>query len=125
MRTRVLTYGHRSELVVRARILPTVRPKITFGQLRQISSTSLRSNVPTWPNPPIPQGPVGPSDDLTSGSQRNGGNKQESHRRWYQDWVHSPSFQAALTTVVGLGMVFGAGVGYLQWYKSHVLARVS
>lgn len=96
-----------------------------FGQTRHLSFTPVRRDVPSWPNPPMPQGPVGPSDDLTPFGSKSNQQKQQGHRRWYQDWAHSPSFQAALTTVVGLGMVFGAGVGYLQWYKSHVLRRVS
>lgn len=98
-------------------------------QTRNLACTRVRLDIPTWPPPPIPQSPVGPSDDLTAGPSRATPGLRDveaaSRRRWYQDWVHSPSFQAALTTVVGLAMVFGAGVGYLQWYKGHVLRRVS
>jgi len=59
-----------------------------------------------------------PSDDL---SHKGGKEKKKS---FWEEWSHSPSFQAALTTVVGLGMVFAGGIGYLQWYKAHVLTRV-
>ena len=44
---------------------------------------------------------------------------------FWKEWSSSAAFQAALTTVVGLGMVFTAGIGYLEWYKGHVLHRVS
>lgn len=123
MSARVLFKGRLLPLSRRALPKVAARPPPLL-RARLIASTPLRSDVPTWPNPPLPQGPVGPSDNLTS-TASNSGHHKESHRRWYQDWVHSPSFQAALTTVVGLAMVFGAGVGYLQWYKSHVLRRVS
>ena len=107
--------------IVRYSKSPQARP-LVHPTIRYISTTPFRSNVPTWPPPPMPQGPIGPSDNLSPNSQNQ---QQQGHRRWYQDWMHSASFQAALTTVVGLAMVFGAGVGYLQWYKSHVLRRVS
>ncbi len=66
-----------------------------------------------------------PSDDLSSrkGGDGGGSNKKEEQSFW-KEWSHSASFQAALTTVVGLGMVFAGGVGYLEWYKAHVLHRV-
>lgn len=95
---------------------------------RSFTSTASTRNIPSWPSPPIPQNPIMPSDDLSSSSKPSGsgsGLGNEKKRSWYSDWAHSPSFQAALTTVVGLAMVFGAGVGYLQWYKAHVLRRVS
>lgn len=71
----------------------------------------------------MPQNPVGPSDDLSPRPSSGGptGKKQS----FWEEWSHSASFQAALTTIVGLGMVFGAGIGYLEWYKAHVLHRVS
>lgn len=78
-------------------------------------------DVPTWPAPPIPQNPIGPSDNLSP----TGPSPPADSQSFWRDWSHSASFQAALTTVVGLGMVFAAGVGYLEWYKSHVLHRVS
>ncbi|KAL1411457.1 hypothetical protein Q8F55_002413 [Vanrija albida] len=88
--------------------------------VRALHSSALRQNIPSWPPGPIPENPVTPSQDLASG----GSGKKEDHKSWWHDWLHSPSFQAALTTVVGLGMVFGAGTGYLYWYKAHVLSRV-
>lgn len=71
-----------------------------------------------------------PSDDLDSNCKhdkdgKKGGKDDKKHDSWYHEWAHSPSFQAALTTVVGLGAVFAGGIGYLQWYKAHVLRRVS
>lgn len=81
--------------------------------------------MPQWPQAPIPQNPVMPSDDLTPNKKTKGGSHGEDGKQsFWQEWSHSASFQAALTTVVGLGMVFGAGTGYLQWYKAHVLHRV-
>jgi hypothetical protein len=103
---------------------PTV---VSFTPSRSLSATLPRWNVPTWPAPPMPQPPVGPSDNLTPGnssaSSRDSKSKSAEESFWHA-WSTSPSFQAALTTVVGLGMVFGAGIGYLEWYKYHVLHRV-
>ncbi|KAJ7594947.1 hypothetical protein C8J56DRAFT_928063 [Mycena floridula] len=36
----------------------------------------------------------------------------------------SPLFDAVLTTVVGLGLVFFGGVGYVKWYKAEVLNKI-
>ncbi|WVW84094.1 hypothetical protein I302_106123 [Kwoniella bestiolae CBS 10118] len=88
--------------------------------IRSISTTPRRLDIPQWPNPPVPQPPVGPSDNLTSNSPRGKADKES----FWKQWSSSASFQAALTTVVGLGMVFAAGVGYLEWYKAHVLHRI-
>ncbi|ORY32864.1 hypothetical protein BCR39DRAFT_557421 [Naematelia encephala] len=68
----------------------------------------------------MPQSPVGPSSNLDP-SQPSARHQRES---FWKQWSSSASFQAALTTVVGLGMVFAAGVGYLEWYKAHVLHRI-
>ncbi|WOO81138.1 uncharacterized protein LOC62_03G004670 [Vanrija pseudolonga] len=100
----------RPPVVARARALPLVH---------RLHTSAIRQNVPSWPPGPVPENPVTPSDDLSSASS-----KKKEHQSWWHDWLHSPSFQAALTTVVGLGMVFGAGTGYLYWYKAHVLSRV-
>ncbi|GLB37737.1 hypothetical protein LshimejAT787_0407880 [Lyophyllum shimeji] len=35
-----------------------------------------------------------------------------------------PMLDAALTTIVGLAMVFGGGVGYVAWYKKRVLDKI-
>jgi hypothetical protein len=71
---------------------------------------------------------VTPSDNLASGGGQGGGQggggSGDKERSFWAEWAHSPSFQAALTTVVGLGAVFAGGIGYLQWYKAHVLHRV-
>jgi hypothetical protein len=91
---------------------------------RTIHSSLPRGNIPQWPNPPVPQPQVTPldsSDPHHEGHRRSRSGKSS----FWKEWANSASFQAALTTVVGLGMVFGAGVGYLEWYKAHVLHRVS
>jgi hypothetical protein len=93
-------------------------------QARTIHSSRPLGNIPQWPNPPMPQPsvtPLDPSDPHHSGHKRSRSDKSS----FWKEWANSASFQAALTTVVGLGMVFGAGVGYLEWYKAHVLHRVS
>jgi hypothetical protein len=93
-------------------------------QARTIHSSPIRRNIPQWPNPPVPQPQVTPldsSDPHHEGHRRSRSGKSS----FWKEWANSASFQAALTTVVGLGMVFGAGVGYLEWYKAHVLHRVS
>lgn len=87
---------------------------------RHLQTSSALRNIPSWPSPPVPQGPVGPSDDLKPLKS-----KPASQESFWHQWTNSPSFQAAFTTVVGLAVVFGAGIGYLEWYKHHVLHRVS
>ncbi len=76
----------------------------------------------------MPQPPVGPDDDFSQmmkdHKDKDKGKRQEERQSFWEVWSHSPGFQAALTTVVGLIMVFGGGMGYLQWYKAHVLHRV-
>ena len=126
---RLIALAPRSGAMIRTSTLLSPSRHVTHlrsAPIRCISGTPRRLNVPTWPNPPMPQPPVGPSDNLASGPTQNQRQKQKSQsdRSWYSDWAHSPSFQAALTTVVGLGMVFGAGIGYLDWYKAHVLRRI-
>lgn len=79
-------------------------------------------DIPSWPNPPVPQPPVGGADDFVTTLQ--GQEKSGKKQSFWEEWSHSAGFQAALTTVVGLGLVFLAGVGYLEWYKAHVLHRV-
>jgi len=105
--------------------LRPLRP-LTETQYRPLSTTPPRCDVPSWPSPPVPQPPIGPSDDLTSGKESSQSKnwKQKTEESFWHAWSTSASFQAALTTVVGLGMVFGAGIGYLEWYKYHVLHRV-
>ena len=98
-------------------------PLLTRSLTRPISTTSTRNDAPSWPPPPVPQLPVGPSSSPPSPSSY--GPDSDHRPSFLRDWASSASFQAALTTVIGLGMVFGAGVGYLEWYKSHVLHRVS
>ncbi|WWC94615.1 hypothetical protein V866_001462 [Kwoniella sp. B9012] len=97
-----------------------LQPKYPFLPIRTFSGTSIRLDIPQWPNPPVPQPPVGPSDTLTDTPPRRNSDK----KGFWEQWSSSASFQAALTTVVGLGMVFAAGVGYLEWYKAHVLHRI-
>nr|XP_019003167.1 uncharacterized protein I203_04204 [Kwoniella mangroviensis CBS 8507]OCF66628.1 hypothetical protein I203_04204 [Kwoniella mangroviensis CBS 8507] len=97
-----------------------LQPKYPFPPIRTLSGTSVRLDIPQWPNPPVPQPPVGPSDNLTDTPPR----RNSDRKGFWEQWSSSASFQAALTTVVGLGMVFAAGVGYLEWYKAHVLHRI-
>ncbi|WVQ82082.1 hypothetical protein IAT38_004210 [Cryptococcus sp. DSM 104549] len=114
-------------------------PSLPLSFARGFTSTTRAQDVPSWPNPPMPQPPVGPSDDLShrpppssslssssssssSSHSHNGG--QRKKESFWTIWARSPSFQAALTTVVGLGMVFAGGMAYLEWYKAHVLHRI-
>ena len=99
-------------------------PRNQAVRARAIHCSPIRRNIPQWPNPPVPQPQVTPldsSDPHHEGHRRSTSGKSS----FWKEWANSASFQAALTTVVGLGMVFGAGVGYLEWYKAHVLHRVS
>ena len=97
-----------------------------FQLCRPISVTPRRSDVPSWPPPPVPKPPVSPSDDLTpkAGPSTSHESNAKPEESFWQQWMSSASFQAALTTVMGLGMVFAGGIGYLEWYKQHVLYRV-
>ena len=116
--------------------IQTYAPSITrpTGRRTFHASISRPDNIPSWPAPPVPQPPVTPSDPPSSSSSTSSSSNQNTSGSgfgsssgsgsWFSQWTSSASFQAALTTVVGLGMVFGAGVGYLEWYKSHVLHRV-
>ena len=90
---------------------------------RTIHSSPISRNIPQWPNPPVPQPQVTPLDSSDPHHEGHRRSRSDKSSFWKQ-WANSASFQAALTTVVGLGMVFGAGVGYLEWYKAHVLHRV-
>ena len=116
----------RAQASARTVTMPASRARPLAVSARSIHSTSAARNIPQWPNPPVPQPTVTPldPDDPIHRSSRQGGDGKGKQSFWRQ-WASSPSFQAALTTVVGLGMVFGAGVGYLEWYKAHVLHRVS
>ncbi|KAF9451513.1 hypothetical protein P691DRAFT_699194 [Macrolepiota fuliginosa MF-IS2] len=38
--------------------------------------------------------------------------------------TRSPLFDAALTTIIGLGMVFVGGIAYVKWYKKNVLDKI-
>ncbi|KNZ74896.1 hypothetical protein J132_05895 [Termitomyces sp. J132] len=59
-------------------------------------------------NPPGGAGPnIGPSGSASSFS-----------------FTRSPLLDAALTTVIGLGMVFGGGIAYVAWYKKRVLDKI-
>lgn len=101
-----------------------VQSSNTALRARTLHSSPISRNIPQWPNPPVPQPQVTPldsSDPHHTGHKRSRSGKSS----FWKEWANSASFQAALTTVVGLGMVFGAGVGYLEWYKAHVLHRVS
>ncbi|ORX37880.1 hypothetical protein BD324DRAFT_623651 [Kockovaella imperatae] len=116
----------RLQHVLRPRHVQPLIPVPRRLPVRLLSSTTLRANVPTWPQPlGQPQTPVNPSDDAIQQvmSEKNKSTEGRS-KSFLETWSSSPSFQAALTTVVGLMMVFVGGVGYLSWYKSHVLHRM-
>ncbi|KAK8864544.1 hypothetical protein IAR55_001794 [Kwoniella newhampshirensis] len=115
---RILQRGHLAGLGARR---PSPAPAILSSlPARQFTSSHPSFDVPSWPNPPMPQPPVGPSDNLSAFSPP----PQFKQRSFWSEWAHSASFQAALTTVVGLGMVFAGGMAYLEWYKAHVLHRI-
>ncbi|KAG6850844.1 hypothetical protein H0H93_007462 [Arthromyces matolae] len=38
--------------------------------------------------------------------------------------TRSPLLDAALTTLIGLGLVFGGGIAYVAWYKKRVLDKI-
>jgi hypothetical protein len=106
--------------------LSVLSNRLAFSNHRCLSLSSSRRNIPSWPNPPSPQPTVTPLS--SQGSSYNSSSSQYSHdsgtRSFLREWASSSSFQAALTTLVGLGVVFAAGVGYFEWYKSHVSRRV-
>lgn len=62
--------------------------------------------------------PVETAVNLPGGANIGGGNSFKTGGR-------SPLTDAALTTVVGLGLVFFGGIAYMAWYKQNVLDKVS
>ncbi|KAL7421907.1 hypothetical protein Q5752_003679 [Cryptotrichosporon argae] len=108
--SRLLTQVARSHQPLPGRRLPLSR---------SVHPSASRLDAPTWPPPPVPQPAVTPSDAPPFPSR-----PITQPNSFWRAWANSASFQAALTTVVGLAMVFGAGVGYLEWYKHHVLHRM-
>lgn len=110
-----------------------VRPSRSYPTLTALHLPVLHStrrvfvpSRPTSPNPPFAVGtsenaPKNVRHDSVPSSQEN----IVGFRSLCRQWSHRPWFHAALTALVGLGIAFGAGVGYLQWYKGHILRRVS
>lgn len=132
LRTRISTssplahpsrYRHLSSTIIASR-LPTpsslprrtaqtetsYRPTPTFRYIH--TSTSL-SDIPQWPNPPVPQPTVtpyspnsnsgGPGDDNNNNNNNSGGNGGKSTRgSVYAELAASPIVQAAVTTAIGL-----------------------
>ncbi|EGO00723.1 hypothetical protein SERLA73DRAFT_121157 [Serpula lacrymans var. lacrymans S7.3] len=62
-------------------------------------------------------------DDGSSSSRRKGRASGDGSGSVFPI-TSSPMLDAALTTIVGLGMVFLGGVAYLAWYKKNVLDKI-
>lgn len=102
-----------------ASLRPLIATASVQPRLRLLHASALRANVPMWPNNPMPQPPVGPNDDFSDmmkdhkdkgGKGKDGKSKMSAFESFWNEWSHSPGFQAALTTIVGLIMVFGGGI---------------
>lgn len=92
---------------------------------RRISSSPQRLDLPQWPGPAIPQPPVGPSDPIAAKDDaQSSSSGRGSFGDIFKRWADNPLVQAAITTVLGLGVVFVGGIGYLEWYKANVLNRM-
>jgi hypothetical protein len=115
---RLLTFG------VPARPLRS-SPTLALVHLRALHPTCPVLDMPSSPNHSVSQPPVVPSDKIKPHSVSSNTEANIGFHTLWRQWSQRPSLQAALTTMVGLGIVFGAGVGYLRWYKGHVLRRVS
>lgn len=89
---------------------------------RYISASARRLDLPQWPGPAVPQPPVGPSDTIPPSKRTS--SPSDSFSDILRRWADNPLVQAAVTTVLGLGVVFVGGVGYLEWYKANVLDRM-
>jgi hypothetical protein len=100
-------------------------PTLALVHLRALHPTCPVLDMPSWPNHSVSRPPVVPSDKIKLHSVSSNTEPNVGFHTLWRQWSQRPSLQAALTTVVGLGIVFGAGVGYLRWYKGHVLRRVS
>ncbi|KAJ9107479.1 hypothetical protein QFC21_000932 [Naganishia friedmannii] len=97
------------------------------AQRFNIHSTASRQDLPQWPNPPVPQPVATPYQDPRTGQGGAGGGGKGPGTDWktiLENLSTNPLFGAMLTTVIGLAAVFGGGVGYLAWYKAHVLNKM-
>ncbi|KIJ65921.1 hypothetical protein HYDPIDRAFT_27136 [Hydnomerulius pinastri MD-312] len=87
------------------------------------------------------QNQTGPGKQTSLGTESSPGpnttpsDREEQHQRTSGTWgnsgrgsifpiTSSPLLDAALTTVVGLGIVFIGGVAYIAWYKKNVLDKI-
>ncbi|KAJ8076602.1 hypothetical protein PM082_001025 [Marasmius tenuissimus] len=98
------------------------------------------SSPPDDPHPgaprqtrPHPTKPITPRHEVHEGSQSinipfnppgGGPNAPGIGDMPSEPITRSPLMDAALTTVVGLAMVFVGGIAYLQWYKKNVLDKI-
>ncbi|KAJ9101973.1 hypothetical protein QFC20_005122 [Naganishia adeliensis] len=110
----------RSQQQSRILLSPTAQHVAAFH------ASAIRKDLPQWPNPPVPQPVVTPYQDPRAGQGGGGGgdNKKSSWKDILENLSTNPLFGAMLTTVIGLAAVFGGGVGYLAWYKAHVLNKM-
>ncbi|KIY64990.1 hypothetical protein CYLTODRAFT_380101 [Cylindrobasidium torrendii FP15055 ss-10] len=92
-------------------------------------STQLPPPPPSHPSPKVPQPtPTGPQTRHEAHEQNlpinlpfnpPGGGGIPTF-----EITKNPLFDAALTTFIGIGIVFLGGVGYLKWYKWNVLNKI-
>ncbi|KAH7102268.1 hypothetical protein BKA62DRAFT_769970 [Auriculariales sp. MPI-PUGE-AT-0066] len=112
-RTKALPYDRRRWLHVSpaARNESSQRPP--HNAVRQESPPHMQVDLPV--NVPGP-GSVGPAPN-TGGAVGAGFGSP-------MPFPAGAPWDAALTTLIGLGIVFLGGVGYVAWYKRHVLSKI-
>lgn len=75
---------------------------------------------------PAPQFPDPASSDREREHDKKGseakGERRSGPGGMFPSFTNSPALDAALTTVVGLFLVFGSGTAYLAWYKVRLTA---
>ncbi|GFZ44299.1 hypothetical protein JCM24511_02021 [Saitozyma sp. JCM 24511] len=109
-----------------------VRPSRSYPTLTALHLPVLHSTrrvfVPSRPTSANPRSAVGTPENAPKNVRHDSVPSSQENivgfRSLYRQWSHRPWFHAALTALVGLGIAFGAGVGYLQWYKGHILRRI-
>ncbi|KAF9228419.1 hypothetical protein BS17DRAFT_692670 [Gyrodon lividus] len=103
--------------------------------LRITNSPSIRSYSTETQQQTRPGNEVSPTAKRSPGRDPKSSAREEQHQETSGPWGNqgrgslfpitgSPLLDAALTTIVGLGIVFVGGVAYIAWYKKTVLDKI-
>lgn len=114
------------------RVLLPAAPLAGPSSPRSSSSLRLPPSTPSRArayatSPFAPSSSPAPQFPDPASSDRDGKDEPKAERRFgngmFPSFTNSPALDAALTTVVGLFLVFGSGTAYLAWYKVRPAAR--